>query len=60
MRVPFGQITEFTINFVDPLLLNDEISAILSPSGLKISMVENNIDYLAVKEIGFSEGIGYG
>lgn len=59
-KVPLGQITEFTFNFVDPLLLNDEKSANLSPSGLEISMVENDIDYLAVKEISYSEGIGYG
>ena len=34
LNAPFDQTTEFTINFVDPLLLNDENSAIISPSGL--------------------------
>ena len=33
-KIPLGQNNEFTVNFLDSLLLNAEKSGLVSPSGL--------------------------
>ena len=55
-----GQNNELDINFLDPLILNDDKSGLLTPSGLQITMIQNKLVYLSLKETNYDKGIGYG
>ena len=59
-KTKLGQENVFTFNFIDPLVLNSQKSSLLIPKGLKISMIQNELVYLSLKETNYDKGIGYG